>query len=240
MRRRLPRTVIPNAVTALCLLFGYCAISATLHGDYVQAAYWSLYAGFLDVADGGLAKLLHATSAAGGVFDSLSDVVTFGVAPAVLIEQVYFASWETAGVLLSAVFVLAAAARLARYTAGQGVGQAGYVAGLPMPLAMGLLAGFVPFSRAVGWGQGPAPVAAVLCVGAACLMISAVPYEQSRQFAARRVPRAWKQYTFVLFVVTVLVAPQVSFFGWSVLFTVGGLVRALMQRQRGWARERVG
>jgi phosphatidylserine synthase len=95
-----------------------------------------------------------------------------------------------------------------------------------MPLAMGLLAGFVPFCQALGQQPGPALVAAVLTVGAACLMVSRVPYERSMEFAARRVPRAWKRNTFVLFVVTVLAAPMISFFTWSVLLTLGGLVRA--------------
>jgi CDP-diacylglycerol--serine O-phosphatidyltransferase len=236
MRLGIPRTAIPNAVTALCLLCGYLSIVNTLQGEYLHAAYFSLYAGFLDAADGSLAKALRATSATGSVFDSLSDLLTFGAAPAILLYQLYFAGWGMAGMLIGGVFVVAAAARLARYTAQQASNSSGYFAGLPMPLAMGLLSGFVPFCQALGQQPGPAPVAAALTLGAAGLMVSNIPYERSMQFAARRVPRTWKRNAFALFVVTVLVAPMVSFFSWALLLTVGGLMRELLLAPRRRAR----
>lgn len=225
--RRIPRAAVPNAVTALCLLCGYLSLVNTLQGQFEHAAYFSLYAGFLDLLDGSLAKLLNATSVAGGIFDSLSDLVTFGIAPALLLSQVYFAGWGVPGMLIGAVFVLAAATRLARFTAGQISSSSGYFAGMPTPLAMGLLSGYVVFCRALGGRPGPSGVAAALCLGAAALMVSAIPYERSMEFAARRVSRAWKRGAFALFVLSVLVAPSISFFIWAAVLASGGLIRSL-------------
>jgi CDP-diacylglycerol---serine O-phosphatidyltransferase len=236
MKLPFSRAAIPNAVTALCLLFGYLSIINTMQGEYLHAAYFTLYAGFLDAADGTLAKMLRATSAAGAVFDSLSDLATFGLAPALLIYRLYLAPWGTPGMLISGVFVVAAAARLARYTAGQASNPSSYFAGLPMPLAMGLVSGFVPFCNAIGQRPGPAPIAAALALIAAYLMVSNVPYERSMQFAARRVARTWKRNLFALFLVTTLLAPMFSFFAWSILLTVGGMARTLvLSRSRRFA-----
>jgi CDP-diacylglycerol--serine O-phosphatidyltransferase len=222
------RAAVPNSVTAVCLLFGYLSIINTMQGEYLHAAYFTLYAGFLDAADGTLAKVLRATSAAGAVFDSLSDLATFGLAPALLIYRLYLTPWGTPGMLISGVFVVAAATRLARYTAGQAANPSSYFAGLPMPLAMGLLSGFVPFCHALGLQPGPAPVAAALTLTAAYLMVSSIPYERSMQFAARRVARTWKRNLFVVFLVTTLLMPMFSFFVWSVLLATGGLARSIM------------
>lgn len=228
----IPRTAIPNAVTALCLLCGYLSLQNTLQGHFQHAAYFSLYAGFLDILDGSLAKMLNAVSLTGGIFDSLSDLLTFGVAPAALVSQVYFSGWGVPGMLISFAFVLAVATRLSRFTAGHVAPSSTYFAGMPATLGMGLLSGYVVFCQALGAHPGPAGVAAALCLGASALMVSRVPYERSAEFAARRVSRTWKRAAFVLFIISVLALPSISFFVWSVLLTSGGLIRGALLAAR--------
>ena len=117
------RYTIPNSFTALSLLLGFASIVTTQLGDLEMAAWLIVWCGLLDVLDGVSARLLKATSSFGAEFDSMADLVAFGVAPAVLVlnagMQIGGVEYESGPfwVLLLAVgvFVLAGAMRLARF-----------------------------------------------------------------------------------------------------------------------------
>ena len=117
------RYTIPNSVTALSLLLGVSSIVTTQLGDLTLAAWIIVWCGLLDVLDGVAARMLKATSNFGAEFDSMADLVAFGVAPAVLVLN---AGLQIGGVeydsgqfwlllIAVAVFVLAGAMRLARF-----------------------------------------------------------------------------------------------------------------------------
>ena len=117
------RYTIPNSFTALSLLLGLASIVTMQVGDLELAAWMIVWCGLLDTCDGIAARLLKATSSFGAEFDSMADLVSFGVAPAML---VFNAGLQIAGVQLDSgqfwvllaavsVFVLAGAMRLARF-----------------------------------------------------------------------------------------------------------------------------
>jgi CDP-diacylglycerol--serine O-phosphatidyltransferase len=139
------RYTIPNSFTALSLLLGFASIVTTQLGDLEMAAWLIVWCGLLDVLDGVSARLLKATSSFGAEFDSMADLVAFGVAPAVLVlnagMQIGGVEYESGQfwVLLLAVgiFVLAGAMRLARFNLMSEEITDGWFAGVPITAAGG-------------------------------------------------------------------------------------------------------
>ena len=139
------RYSIPNSFTALSLLLGLGSIITTQVGDLEFAAWLIVWCGLLDTMDGLAARLLKATSSFGAEFDSMADLVSFGVAPAIL---VFNAGLQIAGieiesgqfwVLLTAcgVFVLGGAMRLARFNLAASKPRTGWFTGVPITAAGG-------------------------------------------------------------------------------------------------------
>ena len=142
------RYTIPNGFTALSLLLGIASIVTTQLGELELAAWIIIWCALLDVMDGLSARLLKATSDFGAEFDSMADLVSFGVAPAVLVLN---AGLEIGGVeydsgqfwvLLVAigVFALAGAMRLARFNLSSDQPSTGWFAGIPITAAGGGIA----------------------------------------------------------------------------------------------------
>jgi len=139
------RYTIPNSVTALSLLLGLGSIVTTQVGDLEFAAWLIVWCGLLDTMDGVAARLLKATSNFGAEFDSMADLVSFGVAPSVL---VFNAGLQIAGVEVESgqfwvllvscgVFVLAGAMRLARFNLATDKPRTGWFTGVPITAAGG-------------------------------------------------------------------------------------------------------
>ena len=143
------RYTIPNGFTALSLLLGIASIVTTQLGDLELAAWLIIWCALLDVMDGMSARLLKATSDFGAEFDSMADLVSFGVAPAVLVLNsgleiggVAYDSGQFWVLLLSiGVFALAGAMRLARFNLSSDQPSTGWFAGVPITAAGG---GLVP------------------------------------------------------------------------------------------------
>ncbi len=139
------RYTIPNSFTALSLLLGVSSIVTTQLGDLELAAWIIVWCGLLDVMDGLSARLLKATSNFGAEFDSMADLVAFGVAPAVLVLnaglQLGGVEYDTGQfwvlVVAVAIFVLAGAMRLARFNLISDQPSTGWFAGVPITAAGG-------------------------------------------------------------------------------------------------------
>jgi CDP-diacylglycerol--serine O-phosphatidyltransferase len=146
------RYSIPNSVTALSLVLGLTSIVSTQSGNLEFAAWLIVWCGLLDTADGVVARLLKATSSFGAEFDSMSDLVAFGVAPSILILNVgieiggvQFASGQFWVLAASCgAFALAGAMRLARFNLTSEEPRTGWFSGVPITVAGGgLLSSFV-------------------------------------------------------------------------------------------------
>lgn len=134
------RYSIPNSFTALSLLLGIASIATTQLGDLEFAAWLIVWCGLLDTLDGVAARLLKATSDFGAEFDSMADVISFGVAPAILVLH---AGMQLAGIeydtpqfwvlaLASGIFALAGAMRLARFNIASASVEPGWFTGVPI------------------------------------------------------------------------------------------------------------
>lgn len=139
------RYSVPNSVTALSLVLGLTSIVATQFGNLEFAAWLIVWCGLLDTLDGMVARLLKATSSFGAEFDSMADLISFGVAPSVLVLNagisiggVEFASGQFWVLAASCgAFALAGAMRLARFNLTSDEPRTGWFAGVPITVAGG-------------------------------------------------------------------------------------------------------
>ncbi len=178
----MPINVAASIVTTLALYCGVASIFWGIRGQYDWAAYWIIAAIVFDMLDGTVARMTKSVSDFGKELDSLSDMVSFGVAPAVLIFNAYLDEvggqkrefLVPAGSMVAIVYVVCAALRLARYNAFQ-AGRQDIFIGLPSPAAAGTIASFVLFCQyfqidVAYWTLGP------VTVFLAFLMVSNVRY----------------------------------------------------------------
>ncbi|HHY26920.1 MAG TPA: CDP-diacylglycerol--serine O-phosphatidyltransferase [Desulfitobacterium dehalogenans] len=159
--------MIPSVFTLGNLFFGFLAILWTMNGEYKMAAGFILFSVLMDSMDGKVARKLSVSSDFGKELDSLCDVVSFGVAPAVLTYKVLLAAhmgfW---GILLAAAFVMCGAVRLARFNI---LNITTHFLGVPITFAGGLMALLILFHKSLPWVIFPV-VLAIL----AFLMVSTI------------------------------------------------------------------
>lgn len=128
-------SVIPNLFTALNMFSGFLSIIYSSNENFVYAGWLIIVAAIFDTLDGLMARLTKSSSELGVELDSLSDVVSFGAAPSFLLYKTYFYNFETAGIILSSMPLIAGGFRLARFNV-QLVGfDKKYFTGLPIPSA---------------------------------------------------------------------------------------------------------
>ena len=215
--------LLPNALTTGALMAGFFAIVSAIGDQPVAACVAILIAGVLDGLDGRVARLTNTQTEFGTQYDSLSDMVSFGMAPAVLVYTWALRDLGEADTMvanigwLTAFFYCACAAlRLARFNTQAGVADKRYFQGLASPAAAGTIVAAVWFS--VSREIEPGLVAwaiLVLTILLGTLMVSRVRYFSFKSWPARdRVPIAW---IFVLLVLLVLLAIDLP----AVLLTIG-------------------
>ena len=214
--------LIPNILTLLALCAGMTAIRLALNGKFESAASAIIIAGVLDGIDGRIARLLKGTSPFGAQLDSLSDFVSFGVAPAVLLYIWTMQSLQTLGWVVVLLFAVCSSLRLARFNTQIGAELPPYAynffTGVPAPAGAGLvlIPMFVSFEFATALTRSPYINGAVLAIVAG-LMVSRVPTFSFKRF---RVPGHWVLP--VLLIVGALAA-FLTTEPWGTLLAVGAL-----------------
>lgn len=218
--------LLPNALTTAALMAGFYAIIAGVQGQTVAACVAVVIAGVLDGLDGRVARLTGTQSEFGVQYDSLSDLVSFGLAPSLLVWSWSLSSLQVSGPvgekigwLVAFFYTACGALRLARFNTQVGVADKRYFQGLASPAAAGTLVSTIWFLESRG--IDPEVVAwpmLVLTVMLGTLMVSRVRYTSFKGGGRRerRVPIAW---IFLLLVLIVLLAIDVP----AVLFTIGVL-----------------
>jgi CDP-diacylglycerol--serine O-phosphatidyltransferase len=133
--------VLPNLLTTCNMFFGFFSIVYAIKGDFMTAAYAIVAAAVFDLLDGRVARLTHTTSHFGAEYDSLSDVISFGVAPSLLMYLWALQPFGRIGWLAAFFFVACGALRLARFNVQAQVSEKKDFQGLPIPMAAGIVAG---------------------------------------------------------------------------------------------------
>jgi len=135
--------LLPNLFTTAALFAGFYAIVQAMNGRFDQSAIAIFVAMVLDSLDGRVARLTKTQSAFGAEYDSLSDMVSFGAAPALIVYEWALRGMGKLGWFVAFLYVVAAALRLARFNTMLDVADKRYFQGLPSPAAAALVAGFV-------------------------------------------------------------------------------------------------
>ncbi|MCY4657165.1 MAG: CDP-diacylglycerol--serine O-phosphatidyltransferase [Gammaproteobacteria bacterium] len=232
-RQRRGVYLLPNLITTGAMFGGFFAIVAGVDGKFMAAAVAVFISMVLDALDGRVARLTKTESSFGAQFDSLSDMVAFGVAPALIVFEWGLQSLTTFGWLATFVYMACAALRLARFNIS---GDSRFFTGLPSPMAACVLAGGVWLFSDIGVVEPSLWIsigAAFLVVTIGILMVTNVRYFSPKVFRVKgRVP-------FVVLVLTTLglaiifANPPLVLFTVGVGYTLSGPVNLLWEMYRG-------
>jgi CDP-diacylglycerol--serine O-phosphatidyltransferase len=222
--------LLPNLFTTAVLFSGFYAIVAATDGNFDRAGIAIFVAMVCDGLDGRIARWTNTQSDFGKEYDSLSDMVAFGLAPAVVAYQwgvariaEYGALWGRIGWLATFFYAACAAIRLARFNTKTATADKRYFEGLPSPSAAGVLAGFVwMLNDLQREGLRALILAFAVAIVAGSLMVSRFPYLSGKDFKLnQRIPFAFLVLLPLAFVV-VGSSPPEMLFGLFGLFALSG------------------
>ncbi len=216
--------LLPNLLTLGALFSGFYAVIAGMSGDFNEAGWAILIAGVLDLLDGRIARLTNTQSAFGAQFDSLSDMVSFGVAPSLIMFSWAFGPLGNVGWAASFIYMSCAALRLARFNVQLDTMDKRFFLGLQSPMAAGLVT-FVPwvcYKYGVEVTPLVAYLAAMLTVFTGLLMISNYKYFSFKELHfTGTVPYVVFVFAVILLVV-VAQNPHEMLLGMSIIYVASG------------------
>lgn len=197
--------LLPNLFTTAALFSGFYSIIAAMDGNFSHAAVAVFISMVFDGLDGRIARMTHTQSAFGAEYDSLSDMVSFGIAPALIVFTWSLAPLGKIGWIAAFIYAVGAALRLARFNTMLGVEEKRYFTGLPSPAAAAIIAGVIWAANENGVsGESIAMLMAVLVPITGLLMVSNVKYRSFKDLNLKgRVP-------FVVLLIAVLVLVLVA------------------------------
>ncbi len=216
--------IIPSLFTTGNLICGFFSLISTFNGEYFQAALFIIFANILDGLDGMVARVTKTTSQFGVELDSLADLVSFGVAPAVLVYYWALVPWGTWGWLAACLYAVCGALRLARFNVQVKNVEKSHFVGLPIPAAAEMIVATIVMYYFLG-GEGAAHKQIILLLviyALGALMVSNVRYFSFKQFALKRKYPDWLLLSAILFIIICIAAPEIMFFSCFLLYTLSG------------------
>jgi CDP-diacylglycerol---serine O-phosphatidyltransferase len=233
--------LLPNLFTTSALFGGFYAIIAAINGRYEAAAIAMFVAMVLDGMDGRIARMTNTQSDFGVQYDSLSDLVSFGLAPSLVMYQWSLYGLGKLGWLAAFIYAAATALRLARFNTQAAVDDKQFFQGLPSPAAAALIAGFIWLGDANDLYDGTNLlwITFPLTITAGLLMVSNVRYHSFKQFDLKgRVP-----FIYILMIVLILVLialrPSIVLFVLAFTYALSGPVMTLLLIRRHRAKRRL-
>jgi CDP-diacylglycerol--serine O-phosphatidyltransferase len=243
MRRR-GIYLLPNLMTTAALFAGFYSIVAAIDGNFVKACVAHYIAMVFDGLDGRLARLTNTESDFGKEYDSLSDMVAFGVAPAIVVYQWglerladYGWAWGKLGWLAAFFYAVAAAMRLARFNTYHGKVDKRFFEGLPSPPAASLIIGMVWLGTDLGWSGGSALAAAfVITAVAGALMVSRFSFSSFKEISVSGRISFTYALALPLMFIMIAVNPPLVLFLLAFVYACSGPLFSLWRRQKRQAR----
>ena len=220
--------VLPNLFTTANLFCGFYSAIASMKGMYEIAAVAILIAVVLDSLDGRIARMTHTTSRFGGEYDSLCDLVTFGVAPSLLVYNWSLLAYGKWGWLAAFLFCVCGALRLARFNVQIGVIDSRVFNGLPIPGAAAVLAtGVLLFYYLGGEGRFSNLSVMIVVIAHSLFMVSSIKYYSFKDlnFFSRKPFMSF--VLIVLILVIVIAEPQIMMFTFAFGYSLSGPVWAV-------------
>jgi len=217
--------LLPNALTTANLFAGFYAIVQAMNDHFESAAIAIFLALVFDGMDGRVARLTNTQSSFGEQYDSLADMTSFGMAPALVMYEWALSDLGRWGWLAAFVYVAGAALRLARFNTNVAVVDKRFFQGLPSPAAAALVAGFVwlAVDNRLTLADGVLPWAAfALTIYAGSTMVSNVPFYSGKSFALGRSVPFWGMLVVVGAFVFISSDPPITLFALCILYALSG------------------
>ncbi|MFH1287806.1 MAG: CDP-diacylglycerol--serine O-phosphatidyltransferase [bacterium] len=215
--------IIPNLLTLGNLFSGFLSIICSLDGKYEMAAYYIILAAFFDCMDGRVARMTNSHSKFGVEFDSLADLASFGMAPALLIYLYALRAYGKIGWMVAFLFVAGGALRLARFNALADKAEKNFFTGLPIPSAATVVISYILIAIRYNW-PGHKIILSIMMISISYLMVSNVRYFGFKELNLK------KKKPFSLLVIAVIgfyiivLNPQMFLFILSLLYLISGLL----------------
>lgn len=222
---------LPNTFTALNMACGHFSILLSLKGEFYLASIILLVGAIFDAVDGRIARLTGTESPFGEQFDSMSDVISFGVAPSLLVYLRFFGDFGRPGMVIAFVFLLCGALRLARFNANIEKVDSSFFQGLPIPGAAIGLIGFVLFQTKFALFQEVITFPAVYVLFYAFLMISNIPFYSFKN--SKWVKKHKKMALLIIFLLMALVFiyEEIMVFALISVYVIGCLIYFFIHRK---------
>ena len=217
--------ILPNTLTLCGMFCGFYAILASYRADFVIAAWAILIANIFDGLDGWVARLTNSTTKFGIELDSLSDLVAFGVAPAVLIYSWALQPFGRLGWGAAFIFVICGALRLARYNVQMGSTESKAFTGLPIPAAGTVIASLVLFYNEL-WGGHVEPSYIILFLPflLAVLMVSMLKFHALKEIDFKKRKPFWFLVAIGTAFVLIIMYPEIVIFTFATIYVSWGIV----------------
>ena len=230
--------LLPNLLTTGNLFSGFYAVIAVFNERYLLAAVAILIALVFDMLDGQIARFTKTSSRFGVEYDSLADLISFGLAPGLLIYAWALSDYGRLGWAAAFLFLACGALRLARFNVQAGGTDTRFFTGLPIPAAASLIATTVLLDEyIVSLGREVRPIVILLMMYTlAFLMVSRLRYRAFKEFSLHRKRPFESLALSVLGLIILVLAPQVVLFAVFALYALSGIVerpcRAAIRRLR--------
>lgn len=227
--------VLPNIFTSLNLFCGFTAIISAMEGSFEKSALLIIAAMAFDILDGKVARATGTTSRFGVEYDSLADLVSFGMAPGLMMYLWLFKPLEKFGWLAALVFLACGALRLARFNTTAAIADKRWFTGLPIPAAAGMLATTILFFHKINLEVSDRFLLYGMLVGLyvlSFLMVSSIKYASFKKLP----PFLTREKNFNLLVIAVLLLvfivqePAVALFTLNTLYVISGPLSSVYRR----------
>jgi CDP-diacylglycerol--serine O-phosphatidyltransferase len=225
--------ILPNLITAGSLFAGFYSMVETLNGNYGTAAVWIFISAICDGLDGKVARLTGTTSQFGVEFDSLADLVAFGVTPGLLMYSWALKPFGRLGWLAAFLFVVCGALRLARFNVQVNTVESKRFVGLPIPAAASMVASTVLLFTHFGWPSSYKRLAIIALIYLlAFLMVSSVKYYSFKDpELIKRQPFGFLVLAIILLII-VAAKPAVMIFAIMLCYVLSGPLGLLFELPR--------
>jgi len=224
--------ILPNIFTSLNLFCGFYAVIASIDRKFVAAAIAVIIGVMFDILDGKIARATKTTSKFGTEYDSLADLISFGLAPGVMIYLWALKPLGRIGWLAAFLFMACGALRLARFNSQVGIVSSDYFAGLPIPAGAGMLATTVLFCNRFNIANVHPILVLVLLYVLSFLMVSTIRYNSFKK------PELFKRINFNVLVAMILIfifiasQPPIALFFLGLAYVISGPFVAMRRYRR--------
>jgi CDP-diacylglycerol---serine O-phosphatidyltransferase len=235
MRRRKGKGIyiLPNLLTSISLFSGFYSMIATIDKKFTYAAGAIFISAVFDMLDGRVARMTNSSSRFGVEYDSLSDVIAFGVAPGLLAYMWALKAYPKFGWLAAFLFVACGALRLARFNIQSDSVQKKQFLGLPIPAAAVVIAGSVLFYSYLGFsGELKTVAMPILVYILAFLMVSDVRYYSFKDMGFFKGRPFRSTVVAIMLLVIVSIEPQITVFIGTLGYALSGPVYTLARRKK--------